>query len=63
MKKIDYNKRMLGKSVLVKTEAGDQRVEVVRVIDEEHFEVSPEGEGQKFLVSIHDLRSIENEPA
>lgn len=54
---------MLGKSVLVKTEAGDQRVEVVRVIDEEHFEVSPEGEGQKFLVSIHDLRSIENEPA
>lgn len=54
---------MLGKSVLVKAEGTDLRVEVTRVIDEENFEVSPEDGGDRFIVNIHDLRSTENEPA
>ena len=67
MNKIDYNKKMLGKSVLVQTRSGDEReVEILRVVDEENFEVVEKTKmhgDTTYIVSMYDIRSLKNEEA
>ncbi len=58
MKKIDYNKKMVGKSVLVESGKESQwKGKVVSVLDEDTFLVSNPKTGATFKVSIYDVRS------
>ncbi|MBC8395308.1 MAG: hypothetical protein H8E05_01305 [Bacteroidetes bacterium] len=62
MNKIDYNKKMLGKTALVRGELGKEReVKILGVVDEENFEVIEEEGGVKYIVSMYDIRSLKNE--
>ena len=58
MSRIFFNKRMIGKRVLVAV-ARPWEGEIVDVIDDENFSVMDTG-GEISAVSIYDIRSIEN---
>lgn len=58
MNKIDYNKKMVGKSVLVEDEHSPWKGKIVSVLDEDTFLVSNPKTGATFKVSIYDVRSF-----
>tara|TARA_Y100001972_G_C7637229_1_gene320010 strand:+ start:46 stop:234 length:189 start_codon:yes stop_codon:yes gene_type:complete len=58
MNKIDYNKKMVGKSVLVESSGANQwKGKIVSVLDEDTFLISNPKTGITFKVSIYDVRS------
>ena len=56
---IEFNKRMIGKRILVVSEEYEGPAKIVEVIDEENFLVKTK-DSQKFEVSMFDIRSPEN---
>mgnify|MGYP001168106666 FL=1 len=56
---IEFNKRMIGKRILVVSEEHEGPAKIVEVIDEENFLVETK-DSQKFEVSMFDIRSLEN---
>tara|TARA_Y100001973_G_scaffold59283_1_gene87264 strand:+ start:2583 stop:2783 length:201 start_codon:yes stop_codon:yes gene_type:complete len=61
MNKVDYNKKMIGKSVLVQEKFSTPwRGEVVGVVDDENLSIR-NSSGAVSTVHIYDVRSIKNE--
>tara|TARA_B100000085_G_C18325671_1_gene424103 strand:+ start:156 stop:347 length:192 start_codon:yes stop_codon:yes gene_type:complete len=61
MKKIEYNKKMVGKTVIVSTRGkGDWKGTVVDVINEDEFLVT-DPLGKTHNISMYDIRSLSNE--
>ena len=61
MKRIEYNKKIVGKTVIVSTrEKGDWRGTVVDVVNEDEFLVT-DILGKTHNISIYDIRSLSNE--
>ena len=56
---IEFNKRMIGKRILVVSGEYEGPAKIVEVIDEENFLVQAK-DSQKFEVSMFDIRSLEN---
>ena len=56
---IEFNKRMIGKRILVVSEEYEGPAKIVEVIDEENFLVKTK-DSQKLEVSMFDIRSPEN---
>ena len=56
---IEFNKRMIGKRILVVSGEYEGPAKIVEVIDEENFLVETK-DSQKFEVSMFDIRSLEN---
>jgi hypothetical protein len=61
MNKIDYNKKMLGKEVLVKSLSSEWLGKVIEVLDDENVLVMNKEDEQPFNVNIYDIRSINDE--
>ena len=64
MNKIDYNKKMLGKFVLVKRARrvdDDWIGQIIGVLDAENFTVVNNESKETFKVNIYDIRSVKNE--
>ena len=59
MNKIDYNKKMIGKEVILSNHTPNLKAEVVDVVDDESFLVKLL-EGEILTVSIYDVRSLDN---
>ena len=60
MNKIDYNKKMVGKSVFVERLGANRwSGKIVSVLDEDTFLISNSKTGITFKVSIYDVRSSE----
>ncbi len=60
MNKIDYNKKMVGKSVFVESLGANRwSGKIVSVLDEDTFLISNSKTGITFKVSIYDVRSSE----
>lgn len=56
---IEFNKRMIGKRILVVSGEYEGPAKIVEVIDEENFLVQAK-DSQKFEVSMFDIRSLKN---
>lgn len=56
---IEFNKKMIGKRILVVSGEYEGPAKIVEVIDEENFLVETK-DSQKFEVSMFDIRSLEN---
>jgi hypothetical protein len=56
---IEFNKRMIGKRILVVSGEYEGPAKIVEVIDAENFLVQAK-DSQKFEVSMFDIRSLEN---